>query len=86
MDLEVDYNNVAPTNQPEITAGPSGGADWDVSAWDVSDWALATQPKQNWQGVTGLGRVGASRIRVSVSGCTLSLSGLDVIYELGGLM
>jgi hypothetical protein len=86
MDLEVDYNNVAPTNQPEITAGPSGGADWDLSAWDVSDWALATQPKQNWQGVTGLGRVGASRIRVSVSGCTLSLSGVDVIYELGGLM
>ena len=30
MDLEVDYNNVPPTNQPEVTAGPSGGADWDT--------------------------------------------------------
>jgi hypothetical protein len=86
MDLEVDYNNVPPTNQPEITLGPSGGAVWNTASWDTSDWALTTQPKQNWQGITGLGRVGAARIRVSVSGCTLSISGLDVIYELGGLM
>ena len=40
MDLEVDYNNVPPTNQPEITAGPSGGADWNTAAWDVDYWAL----------------------------------------------
>ena len=86
MDLEVDYNNVAPTNQPEVTSGPSGGADWNTSAWDTSDWAVATQPKMNWQGVTGLGRVGAARVRVSVTGCTFSLTGVDVLYELGGLM
>jgi hypothetical protein len=47
---------------------------------------LVSQPKQNWQGVTGLGRVGAPRIRVSVTGATFSLTGMDVIYELGGLM
>ena len=40
----------------------------------------------NWQGVTGLGRVGAARVRVSVTGCTFSLTGVDVLYELGGLM
>jgi hypothetical protein len=86
MDLEVDYNNVAPTNQPELSTGPGGGADWDISSWDTSSWAVLTQPKQNWQGVTGLGRVGAARIRVSVSGATFSLTGIDVLYELGGLM
>ena len=46
----------------------------------------ATQPKQNWQGVTGLGRVGAARVRISISGATFSLTGVDVLYELGGLM
>jgi hypothetical protein len=86
MDIEVDYNNLPPTNQPELTSGPSGGADWNTAAWDTSDWALNTQPKQNWQGVTGLGRVGAARIRVSILGATFSISGIDVIYELGGLM
>jgi hypothetical protein len=86
MDMEVDYNNVPPTNQPEVTSGPAGGAEWDLATWDVDDWAAATQPKQNWQGVTGLGRVGAARIRVNVIGCTFSLTGVDVLYELGGLM
>jgi len=86
IDLEVDYNNVAPTNQPELTLGPTGGSEWDTATWDTSSWAASTQPKQNWQGVTGLGRVGAVRVRINVSGATFSLSGVDVLYELGGLM
>jgi len=86
IDLEVDYNNIPPTNQPDVTAGASGGAEWNTASWDTSDWASATQPKMNWQGVTGLGRVGAARVRISVTGCTFSLTGVDVIYELGGLL
>jgi hypothetical protein len=86
MDLEVDYNNLPPTNQPELTLGPSGGSDWNTATWDVDFWAASIEPKQNWQGVTGLGRVGAIRVRVSVSGCSFSIAGADVIYELGGLM
>jgi hypothetical protein len=86
MDLEVDYNDLPPTNQPDLTTGPSGGSDWNTAAWDVDFWASSTQTKQNWQGVTGLGRVGAVRVRISVSGCVFSLAGADVVYELGGLM
>jgi len=86
MDLEVDYDNSPPTNQPDISTGPSGGADWNTATWDVSSWAQSTIPRQNWQGITGLGRVGAPRIRVAVSGATFSITGVDVIYELGGLM
>jgi hypothetical protein len=86
MDMEVDYSNEPPTNQPEVTAGASGGAEWDIADWDLADWAQPTSPRQNWQGVTGLGRVGAARIRVSVKGCTFSLTGVDVLFELGGLM
>ena len=93
VDLEVDYNNVAPTNQPELTFGPSGSSDWSITGlepgaamWDTADWFLNTQPRQNWQGITGLGRVGAARVRVSVTGATFSLSGIDILYELGGLM
>ena len=86
MDVEVDYNNQPPTNQPELTEGPSGGADWDTATWDVDAWATNSQPRQNWQGITGLGRVGAPRVRVSVLGCTLSLTGVDVLYELGTIV
>ena len=86
MDMEVDYSNTPPTNQPETTTGPSGGAVWDTATWDVDYWSSVSQPKQNWQGVTGLGRVGGARIRVSVTGCTFSITGVDVLYEPGGLL
>ena len=86
MDMEIDYDDTQPTNQPETTAGPSGGAVWDVSPWDTSDWALPVQPRQDWQGITGFGRTGAARIRVAISGCTYSITGLDILYELGGAL
>jgi hypothetical protein len=86
IDMEVDYNATQPTNQPEITLGPSGGADWDVAIWDVDYWASGVKAQYNWQGITGLGRVGAIRVRVSILGCSFSLNGLDILYEPGGLM
>ena len=86
MDMEVDYDNLPPTNQPDLTVGASGGADWDTADWDTSDWAVAVEPKQAWQSVVGMGRVGAVRIRTSTTGCSFALTGVDVIYELGGLM
>lgn len=86
IDMEVDYSNVPPTNQPEVTYGPSGGSSWNTATWDLDDWASTTQPRQHWQGITGLGRVGAPRIRVSISGAVFSITGVDVLFELGGLM
>lgn len=86
MDMEVDYNNLPPTNLPEATFGPAGGSAWDTSSWDTSDWTTVAGPQQMWQGVTGLGRVGAARIRTSTAGTTLAITGVDVIYEMGGLI
>ena len=57
-----------------------------MATWDVDRWAAGAIPRQNWQGVVGLGRVGAPRIRVSVVGCTFSITGIDVLYEYGGLL
>jgi hypothetical protein len=84
MDMETDYDNTSPVNQPDLTVGPGGGADWNTENWNTADWALGSQPKQDWQSVTGLGRVGAARIRVSIADCSFSLTGVDVLYELGG--
>jgi hypothetical protein len=86
IDMEVDYDTTRPTNQPEVSTAPAGDAVWDVAIWDVDYWALNAVPRQNWQGVTGLGRVGAPRIRASILGCTYAITGIDVIYEPGGLM
>lgn len=86
IDIEVDYNNKPPTNQPEITVGDEGGAVWDLATWDVDAWAASPVSVQNWQGVTGLGRVAGPRVRVAILGCSFAITGLDVIYEYGGLL
>jgi len=85
VDVEVDYIATAPTNLPEV-ATVNVAADWNSATWDVNGWAMDAVPRQKWQGVVGLGRVGAPRIRAALKGCTFALTGADIIYEEGGLM
>jgi hypothetical protein len=85
VDVEVDYENIVPTNRPDVTQ-VNTAALWDTATWDVDGWAVDAVPRQKWQGVVGLGRVGAPRIRASFQGSTFAITGADVIYEEGGLM
>jgi hypothetical protein len=85
VDVEVDYNYGPPVNLP-ATSAVGVVASWNSATWDVNSWAIDAVPRQYWQGVTGLGRVGAPRIRASFQGCTFALTGVDLIYEEGGLM
>jgi hypothetical protein len=85
VDVEVDYETIVPTNRPDAAA-VNTAALWDTATWDVDGWAVDAVPRQKWQGVVGLGRVGAPRIRASFKGSTFALTGADVIYEEGGLM
>ena len=75
-----------PTNKPDA-ADVSPAGNWNTATWDVDGWAIDAVPRQNWQGVTGLGRVGAPRIRAALQGLRPSRSrAADMIYEEGGLM
>ena len=85
VDVEVDYAATPPTNLPTATT-PLVAAEWDTATWDVNGWAMDAVPRQKWQGVVGLGRVGAPRIRASLKGTTFALTGADIIFEEGGLM
>ena len=85
VDVEVDYVTKPPTNLPGASA-VRVAAEWNTSSWDTDDWVMDAVPRQYWQGVVGLGRVGAPRIRASLQGCTFALTGVDLIYEEGGLM
>jgi hypothetical protein len=85
VDIDVDYVTQPPTNLP-ATAAAGVAADWNTATWGVNSWAADAVPRQYWQGVLGLGRVGAPRIRASLQGCTFALTGVDLIYEEGGLM
>jgi len=85
VDVEVDYETVVPTNKPDAPPANTAGS-WDLATWDVDGWAVDAVPRQKWQGVVGLGRVGAPRIRASFRGSSFAITGADIIYEEGGLM
>jgi hypothetical protein len=85
VDVEVDYQTMVPTNRPD-PAEVNTAALWNTATWDVDGWAVDAVPRQVWQGVVGLGRVGAPRIRASFTGSTFAITGADLIYETGGLM
>jgi hypothetical protein len=85
IDVETDYDPQLPTNQPDTSLGGTGAV-WNTATWDADYWDTQIAPQQNWQGVTGLGRVGAPRVRVSIKDCSFAITGLDVVYELGSIM
>jgi len=85
VDIKVDYDMTAPTNQPDVTIGSGSGALWDTATWDVDAWAGSATSWNNWSGVGRIGRVGAPRLVALVSNCSLTLTGWDVLFESGSV-
>ena len=84
VDLKVDYDTSAPTNQPDVTEALDGSF-WDVADWDTATWAGAVRVQSNWSGVAAIGRVGAPRLTALVLNAEFVLTGWDVLYESGSV-
>lgn len=85
MDMRVDYDPRAPELTPDVTF-TQPGAIWDMADWDVDDWATGAQPWAEWQGCTGIGRIGAPRLIANILNSEFQLAGFDVIYEQGSIL
>lgn len=76
--FNVDYQNVAATGTP--SASPGEGTLWDESFWDDPYWGADELIAVNDLGVSGLGDVGAVRIRVSSTAPTFSWADTRVTF------
>ena len=81
IDMRVDFDLTAPTSSPQLTLGYTG-TPWG-SPWG-SPWTRASRTATQWVGVTGLGHIGAIRMKMSTKDITASVSGFDVMLEPGG--
>lgn len=61
-------------------------SEWDTSDWDVDGWGAEERYSTNVEGVYGLGRAGALRIKGSFNNIRLRFSSAQVIYEIGGYL
>jgi len=85
VDIRVDYDDSPPLNQPDVSIARLGGS-WDTATWDVDYWQTNPKAMTLWNGVSGLGGVGAPRIKVTVNDCHFALAGIDVVYEIGAVV
>ena len=84
-DFRIDYDYSEPKNQPDVTEA-TPGAEWDVATWDVDYWAATERTVNNWSGIaTGMGVVGAARLKARILNCSFAISGWDVIFEKGNV-
>lgn len=86
IEMNTDYNDQSPTITP--TAEQVVSSLWGTALWGVDLWANAgtARIRDDWQGVVGVGMVGAPRLRVTTRGSEVKLYGFDVMHEPGGLL
>jgi hypothetical protein len=83
--MRADYDQTPPRNQPD-TSFTRSGSKWNASKWDVTAWGQGAITIAVWSGVAASGRVAAPRISAAINNCTFSISGIDIIYEVGSVM
>jgi hypothetical protein len=80
---QVNYD--ASTPDLITIASEEQGATWDDAEWDDADWGVDSVPSQGWQNLVGEGISGSFAFSVS-SRSELAFNGVDVLFELGGLL
>lgn len=77
--INVDFENKDPTSLPTFTI--SQGSFWDVAPWDTSSWETELGIQKSWQSISGMGYVGAFRIKVSSSSPQIFWTSTDFLFE-----
>jgi hypothetical protein len=68
-----------------VSASPASGSAWDSALWDQTVWGGAYQAQQRVFGASGVGPEVAIAIRGAASS-RMTLTGIDVAYDAGGLL
>lgn len=81
LDFNVDFAQRAPTNLPSTVLGSSPV--WDTAKWDEANWGGDDDIYARWHSISGVGRAGSLRQRLSSQGLTAALLSTDIAFERG---
>jgi hypothetical protein len=88
VQLQFDYDTTiisAPLTLPTYGNAAGLGAIWDLALWDSASWGATGVPGLRWQTVRGSGVAVSVGISVKILE-QISINGVDVLYEKGGLL
>lgn len=83
IQLNFDYEDVAPTDIPLTTFG--GGSVWDTAVWDVDVWGGAETTSAVWGSSFGLGYCAAVRMSTLSTGVTIKVNAFDLTMQPGAM-
>ena len=95
IDMLTDYRSATPANTPTNDASAASGGQWGTGQWGVAQWTSGQPLRLGWTSATGIGYVGAVRLRVIANPAAVSgvypevkaqLIGTDVMYQPGGML
>lgn len=83
--MRLDYDTTPPLVQSITVDAANGVPSWESWNWDVEYWGYVRIPSAHWDVVTGLGQRASLAFRVSTD-VTLSFFGIDLTYQVGGIL
>jgi hypothetical protein len=95
LDMLTDYRTKIPSNTPSNDATTAGSGQWGTGQWGTAQWTLGQPLRLGWASLTGLGYVGAVRMRVVANPAAVAgvypevkaqFIGADVMYQPGGML
>lgn len=85
ISMKLDYDESLPSQSLESSESPQGSA-WDADDWDDGTWGGNVTVYNPWLTAEGYGIWAAPRLVVSTLTATVNLIGVDVVFEVGGLV
>lgn len=84
FNINVDFDDTPPV--ATVSYSPAGFGVWNTSQWDSGTWGADLQVSKGWQGVTGVGKCAAGRLKVAANGIQVRWMSTDYSLELGGIL
>ena len=69
----------------EVIRFQATGVAWDEAQWDIAPWGADPSPVLPWQSVEGVGMAGSVALSIATQDI-VTLNGIDVTFEAGGLL
>lgn len=82
--MNVDYQDTSPTGV--LSAGAVGAPTWNGSTWGGTVWQGGITTSRQWESISGIGIVGAFRMKIATKDARVRWSATDVVYEPGAIL
>lgn len=84
VNIDIDFD-MSDTTAP-LSYSPISYAGWDLAIWDSAIWGGGLNVIKSWQGIQGIGKAAAIRMKMASQGVETHWASTDIVFEVGGIL